>query len=184
MMWTHLSDDVLMDMVEGAAGDKAERHVAACASCRARVEEARTALGWTAAATVPEPIPSYWDVMRRRVAQSLVEAPAARSRRPLWAAAAVAGAALIAVVVIAPGKAPVSSGATPAASLPAWSPLPPNDEDPALPILELVMAPTVAAATPAAFCSDVSECVVGLSDEESGELADALRAQLAAGRTL
>ena len=185
-MWTHLSDDVLMDIVEGAAGDKAERHVAACASCRARVDEARTALGWTAAATVPEPIPSYWDVMRRRVAQSLVEAPAARSRRPLWAAAAAAaaGAALIAVVVIGPGKAPVPPRATPAASLPPWSPLPPNDEDPALPILELVVAPTVAAATPAAFCSDVSECVGGLSDEESGELADALRAQLAAGRTL
>ena len=183
-MWTHLSDDVLMDMVEGVAGDKAERHVAACASCRARVEEARMALGFVAAATVPEPIPSYWDVMRRRVAQSLVEAPAVRSRRPLWAAAAVAGAALFAVVVTGPGKAPVSPRATPAASLPPWSPLPPNDEDPALPILELVVAPTVAAATPAAFCSDVSECVVGLSDEESGELADALRAQLAAGRTL
>jgi hypothetical protein len=147
------------------------------------VDEARTALGWTAAATVPEPIPSYWDVMRRRVAQALVETPAARSRRPLWTVAAAAGAALIAVVVIGPGKAPVAPRATPAASLPAWSPLPPTDEDPGLPFLEIV-APTVAAATPAAFCSDVSECVVGLSDEESGELADALRVQLAAGRTL
>lgn len=183
-MWTHLSDAVLMDVVEGAAGERAERHVAACASCRARVDEARTALGFAAVAAVPEPIPSYWDVMRRRVAQGLLEAPAARSRRPLWAAAtAAAGAAVIAVAVLGPGKAPAPPVATPAASLPAWSPLPPADEDPALPILELV-APTVAAAAPAAFCSDVSECVVGLSDEESGELADALRAQLAAGRTL
>jgi hypothetical protein len=183
MMWTHLSDAVLMDVVEGTAGDKAGRHVAACASCRARVDEARAALGLAAAATVPEPVPSYWEVMRRRVAQGLREAPAARSRRPLWAAAAAAGAAVIAVVVLVPGKTPAPPVATPAASLPAWSPLPPADEDPALPILELV-APTVAAATPAALCSDVSECVVGLSDEESGELADALRAQLAAGRTL
>jgi len=182
-MWTHLSDAVLMDVVEGTAGERAERHVAACASCRARVDEARTALGFAAGATVPEPIPSYWDVMRRRVAHALVEAPAPRSRRPLWAAAAAAGAALIAVVVLVPGKAPAPPAATPSASLPAWSPLPPADEDPALPMLEFV-APTVAAATPAAFCSDVSECVVGLSDEESGELADALRAQLAAGRTL
>ena len=182
-MWTHLSDAVLMDVVEGAGGERAERHVAACASCRTRVDEARTALGWTAAATVPEPIPSYWGVMRRRVAQALVEAPATRSRRPLWAAAAAA-AGLIAVVVLGPGKAHAPAPVTPVASLPAWSPLPPADEDPALPILELVVAPTVAAATPAAFCSDVSECVVGLSDEESGELADALRAQLAVGRTL
>jgi hypothetical protein len=182
MMWTHLSDAVLMDVVDGTAGVRAERHVDACASCRARVDEARNALGFAAAATVPEPIPSYWDVMRRRVARELVEAPVPRSRRPLWAAAA-AGAALLAVVVLGPGKAPAPPPATPAASLPAWSPLPPADEDPALPILELV-APTVAAATPAAFCADVSECVVGLSDEESGELADALRAQLAAGRTL
>ena len=181
-MWTHLSDAVLMDLVEGAGGERAERHVAACASCRTRVDEARTALGWTAAATVPEPIPSYWGVMRRRVAQALVEAPATRSRRPLWAAAAAA-AGLIAVVVLGPAKAPAPPPAMPAASLPAWSPLPPADQDPALPMLEFV-APTVAAATPAAFCSDVSECVVGLSDEESGELADALRAQLAAGRTL
>ena len=95
-MWTHVSDAALMDVVEGAAGERAEQHVAQCAGCRARVDEARAALGFAAAAAVPEPIPAYWDVMRRRVAHALVEAPAARSRRPLWAAAAVAGALVIA----------------------------------------------------------------------------------------
>jgi hypothetical protein len=183
MMWTHVSDAALMDMVEGAAGERAERHVAQCAGCRARVDEARTALGLAAAATVPEPIPSYWDAQRRRVARSLVEAPPTRSRRPLWAAVAVAGAALVGILVVGPGKAPVPPRATPAAALPAWSALPPTDEDPALPMLEFV-APTVATAMPAAVCSDVSECVVGLTDDESRELADALRAQLGQGRTL
>jgi hypothetical protein len=184
MMWTHVSDAALMDVVEGAAGEGAGQHVAQCAQCRARVDEARAALGFAAAATVPEPIPAYWDVMRRRVAHALVEAPAARSRRPLWAAAAVAGAIVIAFLTVGPAKKdPVAAQAPKAAALPAWSPLPEADEDPSLPILELV-APTVAAAMPSAICSDVSECVVGLTDDESQQLADALRAQLAPGRTL
>jgi hypothetical protein len=183
MMWTHVSDAALMDVVEGAAGERTEQHVARCAQCRARVDEARAALGWTAAATVPEPIPSYWDVQRRRVARALVEAPPVRSRAPLWAAAALAGAAVVAVVTVGPAKDPVPVRATPSAALPAWSPLPEADEDPSLPILELV-APTVATAMPAAVCSDVSECVVGLTDDESQQLVDALRAQLAQGRTL
>jgi hypothetical protein len=88
---------------------------------------------------------------------------------------------------VGPARHPVPVRATPSAALPtalpAWSPLPEGDEDPGLPILELV-APTVATAMPAAVCSDVSECVVGLTDDESRELADALRAQLAQGRTL
>jgi len=182
-MWTHVSDAALMDVVEGAAGERTEQHVAQCASCRARVDEARAALGLAAAATVPEPIPTYWEAQRRRVARSLAEAPPARSWRPLWAAVAVAGAAVIAVLTVGPAKAPVPVRATPSAALPAWSALPEADDDPSLPILELV-APTVATAMPAAVCSDVSECVVGLSDDESQELADALRAQLAQGRTL
>jgi hypothetical protein len=183
MMWTHVSDAALMDVVEGAAGERAEQHVAQCARCRARVDEARTALGFAAAASVPEPIPSYWDVMRRRVAGSVVEAAPAPSRRPLWAAAALAGAAAIAFLTIGPAKDPGPVRATPSAALPAWSPLPEGDEDPALPILALV-APTVATAMPAALCPDVSDCVVGLTDDESQELADALRAQMAQGRTL
>jgi len=182
-MWTHVSDAALMDVLEGAAGDRVRDHVAACERCRTRVEEARTALDWTAQATVPEPVPSYWDVFRRRVARSLVEEPAARSRRPLWVAAAVAGAAMIAVLMVGPTPAPVPPPATAVVPLPAWSALPPADEDSALPILRTV-APTVAAVTPAVECSDVSECVVGLTDEESGALADALRQQLARGRTL
>jgi hypothetical protein len=184
MMWTHVSDAALMDVVEGAAGERAEQHVARCAGCRARVDEARAALGFAAAAAVPEPIPAYWDVMRRRVGHALVEAPAARPRRPLWAAAAVAGAIVIAFLTVGPAKKdPVSAQAPKVAALPAWSPLPEADEDPSLPILELV-APTVAAAMPSALCPDLSECVVGLTDDESQELADALRAQLAHGRTL
>ena len=182
-MWTHVSDAALMDVLEGAAGDRVRDHVAACERCRARVEDARTALDWTAQAAVPEPIPSYWDVFRRRVAHALIEAPAARSRRPLWVAAAVAGAAMIALLMVGPSPAPVPSPPMPIVALPAWSALPPADEDPSLAILEQV-APTVAAATPAAICSDVSECVVGLTDDESRELADALRAQLGQGRTL
>ena len=182
-MWTHVSDAALMDLIEGTAAERVQRHVAACAPCRSRVDDARIALGLVPLAAVPEPVPAYWDVMRRRVAHALVEAPAVRSRRPLWAAAALAGAAVIAAIGLRPGPAPVVPQAIPMAALPAWSALPPTDEDPALPLLEEV-APVVAAATPTVECSDVSECVVGLTDEESRDLADALRAQLAQGRTL
>jgi len=182
-MWTHVSDAALMDVVEGAAEEGTDRHVSQCARCRARVDEARAALGFATAAAVPEPISSYWDVQRRRVARALVEAPRARSRRPLWAAAALAGAAVVAVVTVGPAKDPATVRATPMPALPAWSALPPADEDAALPLLEEV-APIVAVAMPAVECSDVSECVVGLTDEESRELTEALRAQLAEGRTL
>jgi hypothetical protein len=91
---------------------------------------------------------------------------------------------VIAAISLRPATPPVAPHAIPMSALPAWSALPPTDEDPALPILEQVVAPVVAAATPAVECSDVSECVVGLTDEESQDLADALRAQLAQGRTL
>jgi hypothetical protein len=67
--------------------------------------------------------------------------------------------------------------------LPAWSALPPADEDPGLPVLEQV-APAVADAAASAECGDLAECVVGLSDEESRALADALREKIGPGSTM
>ena len=117
------------------------------------------------------------------MARRIDETPAAPSRRPLWAAAAVAGAVLAAVLTLVPGPAPRPSDSIAGSALPAWSPLPPADEDAALPLLEEA-APAVAASTAAVECADVAECVAGLTDEESGELADALRQQLGSGRAL
>jgi hypothetical protein len=184
MMWTHVSDAALMDVIEGSAGDREAAHVQGCARCRARVEEARAGLALAAPGEVPEPMPAFWEVLRRRVAVRIEEAPAVRSRRPLWAAATLAGAAVIAALSIVPTPAPSPSPAAPVAALPAWSPLPPADEDPGLPLLEHAVTPVMAVATPDVGCADVAECVAGLTDEESGALADALRQQLGRGRPL
>lgn len=181
-MWTHASDAALMDVLDGTAGDRVLAHVRGCARCGARVEEARGALRWVETVAVPDPIPSYWDVLRRHVARGIAETPAAPSRRPLWAAAAVSAAVLVAVLAVVPGPAPRPLESVAGPALPAWSPLPPVDEDPGLPLLEEA-APAVAAST-AVQCADVAECVAVLTDEESAELADALRAQLGSGRTL
>jgi hypothetical protein len=173
-----------MDVVEGTASQRVLGHVALCARCRARSDEARSALAWSRPATVPEPVPAYWDVLRRRVALGLAEAPPARRQGARWTAAALAAAAMIALTVVPISR--VSAPAPPttrAAVIPAWSPLPPDDEDDGLAVLEHA-APTAAAAAPGVECADVAECVVSLTDEESHELADALRDQLARGRTL
>ncbi len=181
-MWTHVSDETLMDVVEGAASGRALAHVADCDRCRTRVDEARSALGLVGRAALPEPAALFWPAMRRRIAQRLAEAPPARSRRPLWAAAAMAGAAM-AVLATGVGIRPtVEAPHHGAAALPAWSALPPADEDPGLPVLERV-APIVASA-PSGECPDLTECVAGLSDDESRALADALREKIAQGRTL
>jgi hypothetical protein len=182
-MWTHASDAALMDVLEGSAGDRVLSHVAGCERCRARVDEARSALGWTAQAAVPEPIGSFWDVFRRQVARRVVEPTARPSRRPIWAAAALASAALIALVTLVPERASVPPPSATVAALPAWSALPSEEDDPGLPVLEQI-APTATAAAPAVECADLAACVAGLTDEESDDLADALRQELAAGRTL
>jgi hypothetical protein len=180
-MWTHVSDQTLMDVAEGAAPERALAHVASCESCRGRVEEVRSALGLTARATWPEPAPMYWEVMRRRVAQGLSEAPPARSRRPLWAAAGVAAAAMVVLATGLRVRPPAEPPLHATAKLPAWSALPPADEDPGLPVLE-TLAPTMAAMS--VECPDLADCVAGLSDDESRALADALREKITQGRTL
>jgi hypothetical protein len=182
-MWTHASEAALMDVLDGTAGDGVLSHVQSCARCRARVDEARGGLAWTEQVTVPEPVASYWEVFRRHVARRIAEAPAPPSRRPIWAAAAAAATVVAAVLTVMPGAVAPPSDLTVARSLPAWSPLPPADEDPALPLLEEA-APAVAASAASLECGDVAECVTSLTDEESGALADALRQQLEAGRSL
>ena len=181
-MWTHASEATLMDVLDGTAGDGVLSHVQSCARCRGRVDEARGGLAWAEQVTVPEPVASYWDLFRRHVARRIAETPAPPSRRPVWAAAAAAATIVAALLTVMPGSvAPPSVPA--AASLPAWSPLPPADEDDALPLLEEA-APAVAASSASLECGDVAECVTALTEEESGDLADALRQQLGGGRAL
>ena len=182
-MWTHASETALMDVLDGTAGDGVLAHVQSCARCRARVEEARGGLAWTEQVTVPEPVPSYWDMFRRHVARRIAETPAAPSRRPVWAAAGAAAAIVAAVLTVMPGPVVPTGDAVVARALPRWTPLPPAEEDPALLLLEEAV-PAAAASAATLECIDVDECVTALTEEESRDLADALRQQLAGGRAL
>jgi hypothetical protein len=176
----HVSDAELMDVLDGTAPARAMAHVAGCAGCRARVDEARGGLALAAASDVPEPSPLFWDALRRRVEDGLVAAPApppARfAVRPLFAGALVAAAALAGITLLPPADvtAPVRSQAT----LPAWSALP--EEDPNLEVLEGLETQVADAVPPAAECHDWAQCVAGLDEEEGRALASALQSEMRA----
>jgi hypothetical protein len=180
-MGAHLTDDVLMDVCEGTAGPEARAHVEACAECRGRVAEASEGLVFARQVDAPEPSPLYWPALRRNVATAIDASP--RRARLWWAPPALAAAAARVVIAVLPlrTQTPVAPQ-SPVAVLPAWSALPPAEDDPGLPVLAGV-APQAADALVGVSCQDVSGCLATLSDEEDAQLADAL-AQEWGGRAL
>jgi hypothetical protein len=172
-MRTHLSDETLMDLCEGTAGTEARAHIEACAECLARVDEAQQGLILAREAGEAEPSPLYWPVLRRNVRSRIDERPARVWFK--WAPPLIAAAPLAAVVAFVPGRA--GQPPSPAAyvtHLPAWSALPPAEDDPGLPVLAEV-APLAVDAVSSVSCQDVSRCLASLSDEEDGLVAEALR---------
>jgi hypothetical protein len=182
-MGAHVPDGRLLEVLEGiGAADR--RHVEGCAQCQARLAEARDGLALALDAEVPEPSPLYWESLRRQVSRAVEREG---QRRPaFWRVSfgpALAAAAVLAGIVTFlprsdPGPEPV-----PEQTLPAWSALPPAEEDPGLDVLRAV-APVVADAALPAACSAVNECVADLSDEESQALAESLRREIGEGRDL
>jgi len=169
-MRKHLEDDVLLDVIEGAASVEATRHAGECAACARRMADARAGLSVAAGAEVPEPSPLFWDAFRRRVASAIEAEPRQRRFGGFFAPALLATAAMVAVIAFLPsdGRAPVAAPA----SQPAWSSLPAADDA----LLEGLSGS--ASADDLAGCHDVAECVADLSDEESRAFAEALRAEL------
>ena len=81
---THLTPDQLIDTLDKAAGADAQRHLEACPSCRAQLDELSLALRNSRDADVPEPSPLFWDHFSARV-RAAVDAEAAPSRPwPRW----------------------------------------------------------------------------------------------------
>ena len=168
-MRTHLEDDVLMDVLEGQASAAAASHVAECAACAARVEEARAALADVAADEVPEPSPVFWTSFRARVRDGIgAGRPASRRWRPFVAPAFLAAAATVAAVSLMPVSPSVEVAPVPVATL-------------ATAALEDLAVEAAAAPEDLVACPDVAACVVSLTDDESHALAEALRAELASG---
>jgi hypothetical protein len=182
-MGGHVPEAKLIDVLEGGgAADRA--HVEACAECAARLAEARAGLALAVEAQVPEPSPLYWDALRGRIREAVDRE--ARPRRAFWGVSLrpvlAAAAVLAGLAMLLPRSTPGPSPA-PQATLPAWSALPPAEDDPGLDVLRVV-APVVADAAPSAGCVGVGDCVVDLSDEESQALAESLRQALGGGQDL
>ena len=179
-MATHVPEPRLLEFLEGKGGaDRA--HVESCALCGARLSEARAGLALARDADMPEPSPFYWESLRRQVNSRL---DASSERVPLWrswrlGSVLAAAAVIAAIATFLPVAAPPPHAERP---LPAWSALPPADDDPGLDVLK-AMGPEVAEVAPAA-CAGMTECMVELSDEESQALAEHLRGELAAGKDL
>lgn len=182
-MSSHVPDDRLLDVMEGrGAADR--DHVEACPRCRARLAEAQAGLGLASGAGMPEPLPLYWESLRRQVSRRLEEEAAGRPAfwRRVWLGPALAAAAVLVGIVTFLPRATHQPTPAPERHLPAWSPLPPAEEDEGLDFLRAA-APAVADA-PAAACSGVADCVAALSDEESQALTERLREAIGEGKKL
>jgi hypothetical protein len=183
-MVSHVPEQRLLDVLEGrGAADRA--HVDACPQCRTRLAEAQAGLALAVGAEVPEPSPLYWESLRRQVSRRVDEEGKRRPafwRRISLGPALAAAAVLAAIVTFLPvaGRQPAP---LPERPLPAWSALPPAEEDEGLDVLRAV-APTVADASVPGACGGVAECVIDLSDEESQVLADHLRREIGQGTDL
>jgi len=175
-MWGHVSDAELMDVIEEKASEDCSRHVSQCRECGARVEEVRLGFGLARGAEVPEPSPLYWESFRRQVdGRIATTSPVTAWKR--WAFAPVltlAACLMVALSLLLPTSR-VSAPPAPAA-LPAWSALPPNEDDEGL---EVLQAMTLSEDEPSLSPGEgVAQHVEGLSEEESLALANALRQEL------
>jgi hypothetical protein len=175
-MCGHVSDTELMDVIEGTASATSSTHVSQCRECAERVEEARAGLGLAREVEVPEPSPFYWESFRRQVEGRI----AATSRLTAWKRWALAPVLTLAagLVVALSILIPTSRVSAPPAPqlLPAWSALPPSDQDEGL---EVLQAMTLGEELPSLSPGEgVTEHVEGLSEEESLALASALRQEL------
>jgi len=172
-MSRHLSDESLLRLAQGGGASAERAHAGECGRCAERVEAARAGLALARRADVPEPSPLYWEAMRRSVERRIAQEPQPRSRGWAWLAPLAATAAVLAVVVLTTGRTHAPAR-LPVPTLPAWSALPPAEEDVSLEVLEGL---TVADGDLGTLDEGrgVGAFLAGLSDEESRALADSLR---------
>jgi hypothetical protein len=174
-MFGHLKEQALLDVVEGRADARAERHVRACAACAARVAQALAGLGLGREADVPEPAPPYWEGFRRELGRRLdaERIPPRVGLPPVWAALAALAVVALGLLAMPPRPADPARDA----ALPAWLPLPAAGDDAGAVVIE-ALAPTEDDLAFVSACRGLG-CLDGLSEEETRAVAEALRAELA-----
>ena len=173
-MTRHVSDEQVPDLAEGLGSETERAHVAACGACAAKVGDARTALALARHADVPEPSPLYWEAMRRSVGRRIAEDR--RGSWPAWLSALAATAAVVVAALAFTIARPLAPPSPSEETLPAWSALPPAEDDPSLDVLEgFTMADGSLGAIDEG--RGVGAFLAGLSDEDYRTLADSLRGQ-------
>jgi hypothetical protein len=181
-MRNHLTDDMLAEALDGLGSAEARRHLEECGACADRLVDAQAGLALAEAAEVPEPPPLYWESFRRQVGLRISEDAPARRAFGLWMIPMLATAAAVLIafgILRAPKAGPAASPST-ALTLPAWSTLPPADEDEGLEVLQAMAAggDSLDAALPV---RSVAVELSDLSDEETEGLVDALRGEMTGG---
>jgi hypothetical protein len=173
-MTRHVSDEQVPDLADDLGSETDRAHVTTCAACAGRVEEARGVLALARRAEVPDPSPLYWEEMRRSVGRRIGEGR--RGSWPAWLSAlAATAAAVVAAVALTVGRPPASSP-LPEPSLPAWSALPPAEDDASLDVLEgFAMADGGLGVIDEG--RGVGVFLAGLSEEDDQALAESLRGQ-------
>jgi len=178
-MARHLAEDEIMDVLEERAGSAERAHLAACGDCAARLADVSEGLVLAREADVPEPSPLYWEAFRRQVGRRIVAEPAPRRWAWLVPLASAAAVALVALPLLRSRL--VENPTATAAMLPAWSSLPPAEDDDALAVLQGV--PLAESDLVAVRESRSVDDVLGdLSDDETTALTEALRRELKADR--
>jgi hypothetical protein len=193
----HLSQKQLVDVAEGNAGAERARHAAACDVCRGRVESLQAALRAAGEDRIPEPSPLFWTHFAARVGAAVRGGAAPETWWQAWGRRwAPAGAAALLVASVGLGallwngqpRDSTTRQGTGAAAVPPRAAVEPDAEpsatdDPSWTLMNELSADVAfdeafaAGAIPGA--GGTERALWQLSDEERGELAKILRAEMA-----
>lgn len=114
---THLSEEELVDLIDGALADQRRAHLRDCRACQGQAEALGALLARVTEVAVPEPSPLFWDHLSRRVADAVATPEPAGGAWLGWlarpASAWAAGLASLALVAALSWSARPGSGPEP-----------------------------------------------------------------------
>ena len=101
----HLSEDVLIDLAEGAVAETSTPHLSDCKECRLRLADVRTMMTAAVDVNVPEPSPLFWEHLSARVREAVAAEPPPQvswsARWLSWNVVAPAALGAVALAIVA-----------------------------------------------------------------------------------